>query len=125
MSNVGITKPVCEVCEERKRPRNNMCHGYLDHTIGFKLLPLLLESQVEPLSCCTVMGKLHMVNKSWKRAVNNTLDWFDQTAKRPGFTMDILEWDICPPYHDRPPKKRCRLHAVITIDDILNNPQCA
>jgi hypothetical protein len=92
-------KPICEYCELEKRPKGNLFARMLDEKMKDDICPLLLMSQQDTSQHVRLMAQLRLLNKSWKKVVNNTLDWFDHTVDRPGFTIESLEWDPPPgPY---------------------------
>jgi hypothetical protein len=68
------------------------------------------------------MLKLCLVNKSWKLAVNKTDEWFDHVCFRQGFSLERL-WSEKPLYLVSSPPRHCTEHPIITLDEVLTDPQ--
>jgi hypothetical protein len=113
--------PHCESCYPRRRPQGNLFFGVFDDKVTSIACSEILKSQRDASEQLQMMLKLRLLNKGWLRVISDTQEWFDHVCFKPGFNFDILHWESAPPMIK--PWKRCRIHPVITIDEVLTDPR--
>jgi hypothetical protein len=116
--------PRCRCREPEDRPTGKLVGNFPDDEVYDIIYPLLLNSQRENKSRINLMLKLRLLNKAWKIIVNNNKPWFHHISRRRGFRFEMLSWGdkVSPPFNPLL-MKRCPVHPLITLQDVINESQ--
>jgi hypothetical protein len=122
---ISPRSPLCKCAHRQDRPRGNFVGGFLDDQFHTVVWPAILNSQEDPKARLELMLRLRSVNKSWKGLVNTSEDWYEHVFFKEGFEMQMLsseseENTLSGGTLGRTP---CPLHRLITLDDLLTDPQ--